>query len=106
LEFRTDTADRAMIWHRPNLSFSVSDTLFNPLWVRENTQVRGAGVGRGQAMIFTYHDKSMVLRHYRRGGMLGRLNKDLYLRTTLKKVAWLSRAELISANAKPKAACT
>ena len=80
--FRIDTADRATIWYRHDLSFSVGDTLFDPLWVRENTQVRGAGVGRGQAMIFTYHDKSMVLRYYRRGGMLGRLNKDLYLRTT------------------------
>ena len=85
MEFWTDTADRATIWYRPDLSFSVSETLFDPLWVRENTHVRGAGVGRGQAMIFTYQGKSMVLRHYRRGGMLGRLNKDLYLRTTLNR---------------------
>lgn len=85
MELHRYTLGRATIWSRPDLSFSVHGALFDPLWIRENTQVRGAGVGRGQVMIFTYQDKPMVLRHYRRGGMLGRLNKDLYLRTTLNR---------------------
>lgn len=53
--------------------------LFDPDWLRANQHWQGATEGRGQAHFFHYAGRDMVLRHFRRGGMIGRVNPDLYL---------------------------
>lgn len=44
--------------------------------------------GRGQAYLLAWGDQQLVLRHFRRGGLLGRLRDDAYFWTGL----WRTRA--------------
>ena len=79
LTFQTDIIDGATIWSNADLTFDVHSNMFDPNWINENTQVQGHGSGRGQALIFRHHNETLVYRHYRRGGLFGRIVKDLYL---------------------------
>ena len=80
MDFNTNIIDGATIWSTVNLPFSINNELFDPSWVQQNTQIQAEAQGRGQAIFFEYGGKSMVQRHYHRGGLLGRINKDLFLR--------------------------
>ncbi|MEL6466030.1 MAG: 3-deoxy-D-manno-octulosonic acid kinase [Pseudomonadota bacterium] len=53
--------------------------LFNVEWLRSTQAWQGSTEGRSQAHFFHYADRDMVLRHFHRGGLVGRLNRDLYL---------------------------
>ncbi|MEO9683620.1 MAG: 3-deoxy-D-manno-octulosonic acid kinase [Tateyamaria sp.] len=54
--------------------------LFDAQWLRANGFWQGSTQGRSQAHFFRYADHDMVLRHFHRGGLIGRVNRDLYLR--------------------------
>ena len=54
--------------------------LFDPEWLRSNQFWQGSTQGRSQAHFFHYAGHDMVLRHFHRGGLMGRVNRDLYLR--------------------------
>lgn len=43
-----------------------------------NSQSAGAGIGRARAVYFEYEGRSLVLKHYYRGGMVARFIKDRY----------------------------
>lgn len=53
--------------------------LFDEGWLRDNDHHRGSSAGRNQAYFLNYAGRDMVLRHFRRGGLIGKLNSDLYL---------------------------
>jgi len=53
--------------------------LFEVDWLRENDHHRGSSAGRNQAHFLNFAGRDMVLRHFRRGGLVGKLNRDLYL---------------------------
>ncbi len=55
--------------------------LFDVDWLKSNALWQGSTQGRSQAHFFHYAGIDMVLRHFHRGGMMGRVNRDLYLRT-------------------------
>ena len=54
--------------------------LFDPDWLASNGVLTGQATGRGQAYFLSYSNHDMVLRHFRRGGLIGRFNRDRYLR--------------------------
>jgi 3-deoxy-D-manno-octulosonic acid kinase len=54
--------------------------LFEAEWLRSNQFWQGSTQGRSQAHFFHYAGRDMVLRHFHRGGLVGRVNRDLYLR--------------------------
>lgn len=80
LNFQEDIIDGNTIWFDRNLNFQLSNDLFDPTWINENATIKGAGLGRGQAIIFNHQNNALVYRHYHRGGLFGRINKDTYLR--------------------------
>jgi serine/threonine-protein kinase RIO1 len=80
--FQTNVIDGTTILSDANLDFNVNNDLFDPTWIRKNTLIKGQGLGRGQAIIFRHQDNNLVLRHYLRGGLVGRVNKDCFLRGT------------------------
>lgn len=63
---------------------------FNPKLLEEAGVVRSEAPGRGSAWFIDVCDQACVLRHYFRGGLVGRLTKDRFIWNGLKRTrAWL-----------------
>ena len=65
-------------WLREDSLPSLSTDLFEPSFWQARNAVTGTATGRGTTWFVRHGAHDMVLRHYRRGGLLGRLVKDLY----------------------------
>lgn len=51
---------------------------FNPAYWQKNGLVTGVSTGRNTVYFIADDAKQMVLRHYYRGGLMGKLNRDLF----------------------------
>ena len=51
---------------------------FDPSYWKERNELDGEAMGRG-AVYFIRHGAGMVLRHYRRGGLVARLSRDRFM---------------------------
>ena len=69
--------------------------LFDAAWLLSNKLWQGSTPGRSQAHFFHYAGRDMVLRHFHRGGMIGRVNRDLYLRLGAAKSRSLREFDLL-----------
>ncbi len=69
--------------------------LFDADWLRENGFWDGGSQGRNQAHFFHYAGRDMVLRHFHRGGLVGRVNRDLYLRVPAAKSRSMREFDLL-----------
>lgn len=65
-------------WLREDALPSLSSDVFEPSFWRARDAVTGTAIGRGTTWFVRHGDSELVLRHYRRGGLFGRLVKDLY----------------------------
>jgi 3-deoxy-D-manno-octulosonic acid kinase len=72
---------RDVIWYDRTLLPDVNTRLFDPAWLHESGYVTGHSRGRKAAWFLKYGQQDLVLRHYWRGGMVGRFIKDLFLRS-------------------------
>lgn len=59
--------------------------LFDVDWLQRNGHLRGSSAGRNQAHFLSYGNCDMVLRHFRRGGLVGKLIRNLYLGVNTEK---------------------
>ena len=75
---------------------TMEPNLFDAEWLKANQFWRGSTQGRSSAHFFNYTDRDMVLRHFHRGGLIGRVNRDLYLRTSAEKSRALLEFDLLS----------
>ncbi|MES1189961.1 MAG: 3-deoxy-D-manno-octulosonic acid kinase [Steroidobacter sp.] len=67
------------ILYEPSLFGKPEPQLFEPAyWLSRDTAASIQG-GRGQVLFIHDGDRRWVLRHYRRGGLIARFNKDRYL---------------------------
>jgi len=66
------------LWHDPVLLKSCAPTRFEP---QSGTTELATGSGRGQAQRMQLEGVDVVLRHYRRGGLMARLSPDRYWRS-------------------------
>ncbi|TNF38289.1 MAG: 3-deoxy-D-manno-octulosonic acid kinase [Gammaproteobacteria bacterium] len=81
--------DGGYILYDASLIAKPSNDLFNPTWLSQHGSIRRAGNGRGEAWFVTHDQQHWVLRHYLRGGMVARFNRDHYLGWRLKTTrAW------------------
>ena len=73
--------------------------LFDPEFLRENRVVTATAEGRGPAYFFTWGSNKLVLRHYLRGGLLGKVVSDRYLGGSLESsrpyLAWKLLGKLV-----------
>ncbi len=53
--------------------------LFDPQALAEQGLITGRAAGRGEAWFFHYGGRDLVLRHFRRGGVIGKFLNDQYL---------------------------
>ena len=58
--------------------------------------LRGGSAGRNQALFIDFQGGKMVLRRFSRGGLFGRVNRDLYLRTGLNGTRPMQEFALLS----------
>ncbi|WP_372882176.1 3-deoxy-D-manno-octulosonic acid kinase [Psychromonas sp.] len=61
-----------------------SASLFELKFLQNNNLITGSSVGRGTTWFFHYQQKKYVLRHYYRGGLIGKINPDYFFYTGLK----------------------
>ncbi len=57
--------------------------LFDTRSLEANNRLTGTGSGRGEVRFFSYQGRDLVLRHYRRGGLIQNLLSDRYIRLNL-----------------------
>jgi len=63
--------------------------LFDPLKLEKAGVLNGKAQGRGEAWFIRYRGHSWVLRHFRRGGLVGRFVNDCYFGWNLERTrAW------------------
>ncbi|MDA8584864.1 3-deoxy-D-manno-octulosonic acid kinase [Rhodobacteraceae bacterium] len=55
--------------------------LFDAAWLRANGYHDGTSRGRNQAHFLSYANHEMVLRKFMRGGLIAKINPDLFVRT-------------------------
>ncbi len=68
------------ICYDSGLLSTMEPDLFDADWLRANGHWQGSSQGRNQAHFLTFAECDMVLRHFHRGGLMGRVNRDLFLR--------------------------
>lgn len=70
--------DKDICWLREDSLSSLSSELFEPSFWHARNAITGTATGRGITWFVRDGERELVLRHYRRGGLFGRLIKDLY----------------------------
>lgn len=71
--------DRATIWYDAEVFSKFEPRVFDAAWLEQNGRLQGGSQGRAQAYFFQHSNRDMVLRHFRRGGFIGKINRDVYL---------------------------
>ena len=75
-------------------------TLFDPEYLKSNSFLRSDDIethgGRGGVHCFEYNDKSLVLRHYRRGGLPAKFVKDQYFWRGLEQTRVIQELRVLS----------
>lgn len=72
--------DGQAILYDPRFLPQITPRIFDLQWLRHNGHLTGSAPGRGQAQFLRVMGHDLVLRPYRRGGMMGRINTQFYLR--------------------------
>lgn len=70
--------------------------LFDPNWWNRRGGLLGEAVGRGRAYFLDGGDSEWVLRHFQRGGLVGRMIHDRYLFTGLSRSRPFREARLLA----------
>jgi len=76
--------------HRDNPNPAFHAQLFDPAWLKQNhCIVNSASAGRGSTHFLRVDDSQLVLRQYRRGGLVRSISDESYIWTGLKRTrAW------------------
>ncbi|MEM6324994.1 MAG: 3-deoxy-D-manno-octulosonic acid kinase [Pseudomonadota bacterium] len=73
----------SVIRYDTNLFPQMEPRLFDIDWLKQAGHHRGSATGRGEAHFLSFSGHEMVLRPFRRGGVIAKINRDRYLRTGL-----------------------
>lgn len=75
---------------------SFSPEFLNSDYWQRNNNIVGTAQGRGTTWFIQFEEKNWVLRHYYRGGMVGKFNKDSYLYSSVDKTRAAREFELLN----------
>lgn len=70
--------DNREVWSDPALISPPPASAFNPMGLPDGAEPMATGSGRGQVHVEQRGPTSVVVRHYRRGGMMARISKDRF----------------------------
>ncbi|WDE14677.1 3-deoxy-D-manno-octulosonic acid kinase [Thalassomonas haliotis] len=65
------------VFDQEKISDFSPDMLSEKYWLKQNA-VSGSAQGRGTTWFISHQEQQWVLRHYYRGGLIGKFNKDSY----------------------------
>lgn len=89
MQFNEQQTGSEYIVSQADVPFPVDNALFNPAVLKTEGYLQTVIGGRGAAYFFSKAGYELVLRHYRRGGLIGPLLFDQYLWTGLRRTrAW------------------
>lgn len=71
----------ALIWYDATIFATMEQRIFEPDWHRDKGNLRGVSQGRSETYFLRYSDREMVLRRFRRGGIVGKFIRDRYITT-------------------------
>ena len=83
------------VWHDPEWLPTNAETAFAP--PADGATALATGSGRGQAQRLELQGRDVVLRHYRRGGLVARFNPDRYRRTAARSSRAMQEFSLLRA---------
>ncbi|MYI70753.1 MAG: 3-deoxy-D-manno-octulosonic acid kinase [Boseongicola sp. SB0673_bin_14] len=72
-----------VIWYDATIFTPMEPRIFEPDWLRKNGNLLGSSRGRSEAYFLNYSGRDMVLRHFQRGGILGKFVSDHYITTRI-----------------------
>lgn len=72
--------DGQLICYNAQILPQISPQMFDPDWHQNRGNVHGRAPGRGHAFFLHAQGHDLVLRPFRRGGLIGKINSDLYMR--------------------------
>lgn len=75
---KTLTSHKQVIWYDDTLISDSIEQVFDPEYWRDQGKVIGSAQGRGTTWFVQTEQLPAALRHYRRGGLFGKLVKDHY----------------------------
>lgn len=73
------------IWYDDSLAPALTDSYFEPKYWRQSDKIIGSATGRATAWFIEHQPQNMLLRHYYRGGMVGKINRDRFAREAVVK---------------------
>lgn len=76
------------IWHDPSVIEDIAASDFDPPLHRPDARPMATGSGRGQVHVVDVGQATVLLRHYRRGGLMARISRDRFLGSD----PWASRS--------------
>jgi 3-deoxy-D-manno-octulosonic acid kinase len=82
-DLQTLTSKGQTIWFDPHSVEQISPLYFEPEYWQAQNALTGQAQGRGTTYFIEYQHQAWVLRHYKRGGLIGKLLNDQYLYSTL-----------------------
>lgn len=68
----------SMVWFDDEIITNLSQALFDAQYWQEQDKVVGSATGRGTTWFVQLENMQAALRHYRRGGLFGKIVKDHY----------------------------
>lgn len=71
---------KSMIWYDPELLKECPVEYFSPSYWQAQGKVKGSATGRSTAFFIDQGDHDLLLRHYYRGGLVGKFNRDRFKR--------------------------
>jgi len=83
VKLRKTSVGNDSIWYDGDLLGTCDAMIFDPDWLRQSGALTGSSTGRNQAFFLRHQGREMVLRHFWRGGLIGKINPDLYLRQSV-----------------------
>lgn len=78
LSMQIQSEHNQVCWYADGVFAHPSPQLFDPAWWQARRQVVGTSLGRGVTWFVKDELRHMVLRHYYRGGMVGKLVRDRF----------------------------
>lgn len=70
-----------VIWYDATIFAPMEPRIFELDWLRDKGNLRGGSQGRSEAYFLHYCDRDLVLRHFQRGGIVGKFIHDRYIGT-------------------------
>src|SRR5699024_10736198 len=83
MKFQEKRGSGYRILYEPSTASQIEPDWFAPNYWQQQGKLLGGAPGRGTSCFIEGPQQGMVLRHYHRGGLVGRLLSDLYLWTGL-----------------------